>query len=419
MPRFVPAVLLILGLAGPIPGQDWPQWRGPNRDGTTPGAKLPKQWPVKPPEARWKVAIGEGYSGPAVADGRVCIMSREKDGLEVCWCFDAASGKQLWRHSYLAPFKPPDTCAGPGPKSTPTIDRDRVFTVGLGGMFHCFDIRTGKVIWKRDLRDEFWGVVKDPDGDDTWFPPCGVAASPLIDRDQVIFPVGGKKGGTFAGFERDSGKIAWQALEERSSYASPLFAEMAGLRQLVGFTGLRMVGLDAANHQLLWEHPFPALFEQTIVSPVVWKDLVIVGGERKPTRALRVEKSDGKITVKEAWRSTDMQLYMNTPVVFRDHLLGLDARLKRLVCVELATGKTRWMQGGFPEYASLIVAGDRVLVLAVDGTLHVLEANPAKFVREAQWQLSEAGETWSHLALAGGRLYVKDKDHLLCFDLER
>jgi outer membrane protein assembly factor BamB len=290
--------------------------------------------------------------------------------------------------------------------------------IGLGGMLHCFDAAKGDVLWKHDCMKEFWGVEKDKDGDDAWFPSCGSAAAPLVDGNQIIVPVGGKKAGAFTAFDRNSGAIVWKALGERSSYASPVFATIAGSRQLVSFSGLRMVGLDAATHKLLWEYPFPARFEQTVVSPIVWKDHVVIAGEDKPTIALRLEKSDGQWKQSVAWESKDLRGYLSTPVVVKDHLIGHDHRLRKLVCVELASGKTKWAAGKFGKYLSLVVAGDHLLVLDDSGQLLVLEADVEKYRVVRDWQTSEPGQTWSHLAVAGKRLYVKDREHLICFEIK-
>src|SRR5205823_2632221 len=157
------------------------------------------------------------------------------------------------------------------------------------GMFHCFDVQGGKVLWKHDLHKEFWGVAKDQWGDDAYATCCGAAAGPLANGSQVLLPVGGKKAGAVTAFDRVTGKIIWKSpLPDRSSYGSGLLGTLAGRKQLVGFTGLRMVGLDPGGGSLLWEYPFPAKYEQTMLTPVVWKDRVIVGGEEKPTVALEI-----------------------------------------------------------------------------------------------------------------------------------
>jgi len=327
-------------------------------------------------------------------------------------------GKELWRQTYPSTFAPPDPTAGKGPNSTPTVDRDHVYMLGLGGMFHCLDAKSGHILWKHDFAKEYWGVEKDATGDEAWRPPCGASASALVDGSQVIVPVGGKKAGAFTAFDRDTGRILWKALNDRSSYASPMPASLAGTKQIVGFTGKRMVGLDAASHGLLWEFPFTAMFEQTIVTPVIWKDRVIVCGEVKPATALEISSEGGKIAQKEVWKNADLSAYLVTPIVVKDHLIGFDQKSRRLTCISLATGKTTWNSERFGRlFVSLTLAGDQVLALSDSGDLTVIAADPKEFKTLGKWKLSEPGAIWSQMAVVGNRLYIKEKEYLTCYEL--
>ena len=409
---------LLLPLALPVRGDDWAQWRGPMRDGTVLNARLPVKWPKMLPRPIWRRYVGIGYSSPVVASGQAFIQGREMDGKETCLSFDASTGKPLWKQSYPSPYHPPDRTAGKGPNSTPTVDRDRVYMLGLGGMFHCLEAKTGHILWKHDFASEYWGVATDTWGEDAWSPQCGASASALVDGERVILPVGGKKAGAMTAFDRSSGKIIWKALEDRSSYASPLFANLAGSRQLVGFTGTRMVGLDAKDQKLLWEFPFKAMYEQTIISPVIWKDRVIICGETKPTTALDISATGGKISRQVAWQSSDLSAYLVTPIVVKDHLIGFDQRARRLVCIELASGKTTWTSPRMgKQFVSLVVAGEQVLALTDNGELNVVAANPKEYVSRGTLKVAEPGTIWTHLAVVNNRLYIKDKEYLSCHQL--
>jgi outer membrane protein assembly factor BamB len=397
---------------------DWPQWRGPNRDGVAPGITLPAKWPAEPPKERWKAPVGLGYSGAAVAGDRLFIMGRV-DKQERCIAFDADTGKQLWKLEYEEPFAPPDPTAGKGPNSTPTFDRDRVYFLGLGGQLHCLAATNGKVLWKHDCKKEYWGVKVKPIFGDEWFPPCGASASPMMDGDNVLIPIGGAKAGAFTAFNRTTGEIVWKAQEDRSSYASPAIASPGGVKQLVGFTGTRMVGLRYSDRELLWDLPFKTRFEQTIISPIVWKDLVIVAGESKSTIALRIKESGGKVTSETAWTSEDLKCYLTTPVLFQDHLLGYDTRTSRLVCLAMDTGEVAWTSPRVPgKYHSLVLAGGCVFCLNSEGELTVLRATPKEYQEVVKWTLAERG-TWAHLAVANGRLFIKGKENLYCYDLPK
>jgi outer membrane protein assembly factor BamB len=414
-----PSLLLVLLAFGvPAQGADWPQWRGPYRDGTVADARLPSKWPETLPAPKWKAHVGIGYSSPVIANGQVFIMGRDdKAGQEVCFSFDADTGKPLWKQPYASAYAPPDPTAGKGPNSTPTVDRDRVYMLGLGGMFHCLDVKSGRILWKHDLAKEYWGVAKDALGEDAWRPACGATASALVDGDRVILPVGGQKAGAISAFDRKTGKLLWKALDDRSSYASPLLADLAGTRQIVGFTGKRMVGLHAENQKLLWEFPFTAMYEQTIITPVIWKNRVIICGEAKPTTALELTQEGGKITQKTAWQNADLSAYLVTPVVIGDHLLGYDQRGKRLVCLDLASGKTAWTSPRIGRvFASLVVIGKQVLFLSDSGELHVLAADPKDYTPLGHWKVAESGAIWSQLAVVGNRVYIKDKEELACYE---
>ena len=412
----------VLSLLTPIgtraQSQDWPQWRGPLRDGSAPSAKLPQKWPEKLPAAKWRHYVGIGYSSPVVAGGQVYIMGRESNGTEACLALSDATGKEIWKRSYPSAYQPPDPTAGKGPNSTPTIDKDRVYMLGLGGMFHCLEAKSGKVLWKHDLASEYWGVAKDVLGEDAWRPPCGIAASVLVDGDQAIFPVGGKKAGAMTAFDRSTGKITWSALEDRSSYASPLIATVAGVRQIVGFTGTRMVGLDASDRKLLWEFPFKAMYEQTIIAPVIWKDHVVICGEAQPSTALKLTSHGAAISQEVAWRNADLSAYLVAPVVVKDHLVGFDQRTRRLVCIDLASGKTAWNSPRIGKlFVSLVVAGDQILALSDQGELNVIAANTKEYVSVGTFKVAEPGEIWSQLAVVNNRLYIKDKEYLSCYQL--
>ncbi|MFO0796249.1 MAG: PQQ-binding-like beta-propeller repeat protein [Gemmataceae bacterium] len=394
---------------------DWPQWRGPGRDGHAPGYTLPATWPKDAPAPRWKVPAGDGYAGLCVAAGKVFVHDRVGDKERVR-ALDAKTGKELWAIDYAEAFAPPDPTAGKGPGSTPAFDRDRVYTFGLGGVLLALDAATGKQLWRHDCKTEFWGQKKGPLGDDTAFPPCGVCASPLVDGDSVVVNVGGPKAGTFVAFDRVTGKVVWKALEDRSSYASPLLAAPGGVKQLVCFTGTRMVGVKYEDKSLLWGVPFKALYDQTIITPVVWKDRVVIAGEGRPTFAVTVPKSPGE-EPQTAWKTEELKSYMTTPVVFGDHLVGFDHRTTRLVCLSLDKGETAWTSPRIPgKYHSLATAGGAGFCLTSEGELVVFRLRPDEWTELARWTVCGRG-SWSHLAIADGRLYVKDAGFVYCVDL--
>ncbi len=226
-----------------------------------------------------------------------------------------------------------------------------------------------------------------------------------------------EKSGALAAFDRKTGAVLWTVLPERSSYGSPIIVQLAGARQLIGFTVLRLVSLDASTHTQLWDLPFPAFFEQTITTPLVWKDLVIASGEQKPAVGLRVTKTDEKMSTTPAWQNADIKAYMASPVVFGDHLAGFDSASHRLTCLDLATGSAKWTSDRLGGHVCLIAAGDRILAQTSKGKMVMAKAAPKSYQEIGRWKISEIGETRPYPALSAGRLYVKDKENLLCYDL--
>jgi outer membrane protein assembly factor BamB len=393
----------------------WPQWRGPNRDGHAPESALPARLPETLPAPRWKARVGIGYSSPVVAQGRAIVLGRADGKNESCFCFDAATGRLLWKQSWPSAFAPPDPSAGKGPNATALIDENRVIALGLGGMLHCFDLLRGTILWKHDCAAAFWGVEKSPTGD-LWFPICGAAASAMVVGGEIVVPVGGKKAGSFTGFDRRTGALRWKALNDRSSYASPIVTTLGGVEQLVGFTGTRMVGIDRTTHALLWEFSFKALYEQTIVSPVVWKDTVFIGGEARPTTALIVTRSGAKPTTQVAWTSADLSTYLTTPVVVDDRLIGYDVRSRRLVCLDAATGAVRWTGTRTGRlFASLIVAGNDLLFLSDSGELNIVDPRASDYTLKKSYRVAAPETIWSQPALVGQSIYIRDQKELACY----
>ena len=418
MSRFLPILPVALILTLPLRAGDWPQWRGPNRDGHAPTARLPLKWPATAPKPAWKIKIGEGYSGAAIAGGKVFAIARDhRTQTERAFCFDLAIGKQLWTLKYRATFQAPDPTAGRGPNATPTVDGDRVYFFGLAGMLTCVEIASGKILWRHNCLKEYWGVAVTDDGDDAWFPPCGASASPLVDGDTVIVPIGGKKAGAVTGFDRSTGKLLWRALPDPSSYASPLIASPGGVKQIVAFTGTRMVGLRSADRELLWHEPFAARYQQTIISPVVWKDRVVIGGEGKPTLCVKLTRDGDKLKKELAWKNPDLKMYLTTPVVVHDHLIGFDHRTHRLACIAMSTGETVWTSPGFgTRHLSIVAVGNTLLLLTLDGNLIAARVSEKDYEQLAKWKVSEKG-TWAHLSVAGNRLLVKGPEELMCYEL--
>ncbi|MGQ9592471.1 MAG: PQQ-binding-like beta-propeller repeat protein [Planctomycetota bacterium] len=410
-----PSVCLGIACAGLLarPGlsaeeAEWPEWRGPGRGGTAAGASLPAG--LRPNlELVWRKEVGEGYSGPVVSGGKLVVFSREGEE-EVVRGLDAADGRELWKDSYAAPYKPASVAArhGKGPFATPTIARGKVFTVGTSGILSAYDLESGKRLWRHDFRDQFRRT----------HPSWGASNSPLVEGSLVVVGIGAKEEGGLAAFDAETGKLVWLADADGSAYSSPIAADLAGRRQIVALMEHGLLAVEPEGGKLLWKVPFEVQYEQNIFTPIARGDSVILGGWQQPLRAYRVFRKDGGFAVEELWKSEREAFFMNTPVLAGDHLYGLaDRGGGTLVCVSAEDGRTRWSsEGKLGEYASIASAGERILVLTAKGALILLARNPERREELGRASLGE-GAWWAHLALAGGRIYARSKTALTAFRL--
>ena len=385
-------------------GTDWPQWRGPTRNGLI-AAPLPTQWP-EVLERRWEVPIGTGHASPVVSGNRVVVMAREGDQ-EIVRALDVASGKEIWHAAYAAPYtvNPAAGSHGAGPKSTPAIAGGRVFTFGIGGILSAFDLASGKLLWR----------VPAP----AVLPQYGTATSPLVDLaggPSVIAHVGGHDKGALASFDAASGKPRWQWTGDGPGSGSPIIATLGGIRQVIAQTQKFVVGLDAAAGTLLWQMPFTTDFDQNAFTPVVFQDLLIVSGIDWPLTAIRPKLTGGTWIVETVWTNPQASMFMSSPVLIDGTIYGLTQRsLGQLVAIDAATGKTLWnTKGREGENASIL--GDRSWLLAstTNGQLVVARTNPQKYEEMRRYQIAESA-LWAHPAITGRSIVVKAVDKVICW----
>lgn len=399
-------VLIITGLLAADISQDWPQWRGHQRDGLLPGVGAPASWP-KNLSLQWKTPVGGGYSSPVVFGAAVFVHSREGEE-EVVRRIDLSSGKQIWRKSYTAPFKknPYATKMGQGPFSTPLATPDRLYTFGVTANFTAWNAKTGDVIWRKDFSKEL----------DTSKLFTGSAVSPLLEDGAIIVHVGDDRGGRVVAFDTATGAERWSWKGDGPGYASPIVATLAGSRQLITLTDRSIVSLNPADGRLLWTLPFKDEWNENIVTPIVYKDTIIFSGVRKSTFAVRPSSKAPPETV---WTNSDVSFYMSSPVVAGDHLYGLSSKKRgQFVCLDARTGKTVWTtEGRDANQASVQALGDQLVFLTDGGDLVVARRSPAKFEMITRYQVAESA-TWAHPVILNGRIVVKDETHLSSFGID-
>jgi outer membrane protein assembly factor BamB len=378
--------------------QDWNQWRGPHRTGTTTTFKPPTSWPERPKQV-WKVDAGVGHSSPVVRDARVYLFSRVGED-EALTAYDLATGKQLWRQSYAAPYEmnPAARSHGKGPKATPIAHEGRVFTLGIAGTLSAFNAADGRVLWRKDFKEY-----------PATSPAFGTAMSPAVDGNVLIAHVGGNGNGALTAFDVATGAVKWSWKGDGPAYASPIVTELAGVRQVITQSQSNVIGLSRADGRLFWQIPFTTPYEQNIVTPVVSGDVVIYGGLSKPTTAVKVRQDGGKWATEQVWASPDVPMYMSSPVLSGGTLFGHTQRNRgQFFALDVATGRILWTspprQG---ENASLVLAGDLIMATTTDSELLLMRASPSAFEVVKRYTMADS-PVWAHAVPARQGVLIKD-----------
>lgn len=428
---FGPAV--VLGAASPAGAADWPQWRGPQSTGIARDTTFPDPWPAMAPAPLWTAATADGWSSPVVADGRVFVTDRDR-GTERVAAFDANNGKLLWQATNPVDFDPHQVGRrhGNGPKSTPAVSGGKIYTLGIAGWLQCLNAADGGVVWKHVLPAEFADaqplpggqayvngetnvIVPIGEGRGAPVPLFGYTGSPVVDGELLIVPVGGSRGGTITAFDKQSGRVVWQALHENVSYASPIVADLAGLRQVVAMTGPRVVGLDVRDGRLLWSFDYQVQYDESIGTPVVANDLVLVTAVGQPLSAHRVVAEGGQFRVSEAWHNDDLSSYLSSMLAVDGHVYGINDG-GEWHCLRLTDGGTVWRGGSLAYYCTPVLVDKRLLGLGERGELDVVAADPAAYQALARNRLTTEA-TWTSPAVVGNRLYVRSRTKLACFEI--
>jgi outer membrane protein assembly factor BamB len=385
---------LLLGQGSP----DWPQFRGPGRDGIATVFSAPRVWPAQLTR-KWKVDVGEGYATPILVRDRLYAFTRQGEH-EVMQAIDAATGKSLWRTTYAATvtLRPGNRPHGPGPKSTPVFHDGRLFTFGMSGILTAFDAATGKQLWQRP--------------GDAVLPLWNPASSPAVEQGLLIVHVGGDKQGALTAFDAATGSVKWEWPGDGPSYSSPVIADLHGVRQIVTLTQANIVGVAVADGRLLWRRPFPAS-NQNIVMPVVLGDTIVAAGYQKPTSAFRVVRKGDEWAIEDLWENPDVWQFMTNPVMVGDRLFGLSTRNRgEYFLLDTKSGARVWSsmprQG---ENAAIVRAGAVLISLEDDGELMVGRVTGAEFQELKRYTVSDEG-TWAAPVVSGNRIFVKDVSSL-------
>jgi outer membrane protein assembly factor BamB len=386
--------------AGPTPY--WTDFRGPGRDGHYRERAIRTDWPATGLTPLWKQPIGGGYASFVIARGRAfTIEQRGPD--EVVAAYDVPTGRELWTHAWRAVFS--ETLGGDGPRATPTWADGRVFALGGRGELRCFDEATGRVLWRTNILEENGATNLE------W----GMAASPLVVDDTVIVLPGGSNGRSVVAYDRRTGTLAWSALGDQQAYSSPMLVTLAGTRQLLVFSGSRLVGLTPDRGALLWEYPWATQFGVHAGQPLLLGDnrVFLSSGYGTGAAVIEVTSAGGGLAAREVWRNNRMKNQFTSSVLHEGFIYGLDESI--LACLDASTGELKW-KGGRYGYGQVLLASGHLIVLTEDGDLALVRATPERHQEIARFSVL-SGKTWNHPAMADGYLWVRNGSEMAAFDL--
>jgi outer membrane protein assembly factor BamB len=375
---------------------DWPQWRGLARDGVS-SETVSADWPTEGPKVLWRTTVGTGFSSISISEGRAYTMGNTNNE-DTVWCFDAGSGKPLWRHTYAARLDPQWYEGGPG--ATPTVSGGQVFTISKWGDVFCLDAVKGAVVWKRDLRGD--GIKPN-----RW----GFAGSPLVWGELVILNAG--TAGT--ALDRRTGRVAWCNGTNAAGYASPALFASGGRECALVFAAKHLVALEPGNGHELWRQFWETAWDTNNTDPLVHGGRIFISSFSRGCGLFAVREGAPQMI----YTNAVLHNHLSPGVVVGDYLYAFNGEAKQetdLRCLHLPTGELKWSCKD-PAFGSLIRAGDKLLVLSDKGELLLAEASPAEFKPLARSKVL-AGLCWTPPALANGRLYVRNaRGDLRCLEV--
>ncbi|HEU4871648.1 MAG TPA: PQQ-binding-like beta-propeller repeat protein [Pyrinomonadaceae bacterium] len=398
---FVATVLLLSVASAALAqsGGNWPQWRGPNRDGISKETGLLKQWPAEGPPLAWKAnGAGRGYSSFAISNGKLYTMGVRGDR-EFVVAFDVATGKEAWATAHGSAFR---NDRGDGPRGTPTIDGDRVYALGGNGDLSALDARTGKIVWSKNILQEFGG------SNIIW----GISESPLVLGNKLLVNAGGP-GASIVALNKANGSVIWKSQSDKAGYSSAIPVEINGVTQVVFFTGQRAVGLDSKDGRLLWEYERPSNRTANAATPIVRANRIFISSDYGTGGGVVEIKPDNK--AEEIYFTKDMKNHHSSSVLIGDHLYGFSSSI--LTAMKFDTGELAWRDRSVGK-GSLVYADGHLYLLSENGVVGLVEATPAGYKEKGRFRIQQDSlPTWAHPVVAGGTLYLRDQDTIYAYDV--
>ncbi len=406
------AIVLLATCAGMA---QWPQYLGPDRNGTSPETGLLRSWPEAGPKVLWTVPLGAGYGGAAVSEGKVYILDRIGNEKDVLRCLDLNTGKEQWSYQYDAPGR----VQHPGSRSTPTIDHDYVYTCGSFGDVYCLDTNTHQPVWKKNVWKDY---------DESSGPRWAISQNPLIYGDLLILASQTAKAGVVA-YDKLSGQVKWAspALAGRVGYVSPSIVKITGADHVVmisaggrgGPSGV-VVGMDPKTGKTLWTYEgWNCQIPVPNVTEIGDGRLFITGGYQAGSAMIKIEKAGDSFAATEVYKTPDFGTHVHPAILYKGHLYGqctTNETRDGMVCMDL-DGKVKWKTGSSPLFdkGGAILADGLILTLdGKEGILYLIEPDPAGFKPLASAKLLTAPECWGPLALSDGKLLIRDQKQMKC-----
>jgi outer membrane protein assembly factor BamB len=407
----MPMLLCLAILAEPAE-TDWPQFLGPRRDGGSRETCLNLDWKSKKPAVKWKVPLDGGFSSCCVVGDRLVTMTTKK-GRDVVVCLKTVDGSELWSADFAESFVDKQN-QGRGPRATPTYHDGNVYCLGPRGDLLCLALDDGKQAWRVNILQ----AVSAGDHAHLKF-YWGMSASPLVVGELVVTQPGGNKGNSVAAFHKSTGKLAWSLGDDPPGYSSPIAITAAGKTILVAGTGTSFLGIDPDGGKLLWRHPFGD-YHCNCATPLWADDLLFIScAYGVGSAALTIESDGDAHKVRARWTSKALQNHFTTSVIVDGHVYGSHGDFGgfALKCFDLKSGKQRWSQR--LRKSSLLAAEGHLICVTEEGMIHLVEANPERFVAKGELDGLLTQKAWAAPALANRQLYVRDESNLLRIDLSK
>ena len=380
-------------------GGEWPQWRGPNRDGISKETGLLKQWPADGPALVWKATgAGAGYSSLAISNGRLFTMGL-RGGREYVIAFDVATGKEAWATAHGGAFR---NDRGDGPRGTPTVDGANLYALGGNGDLSCLEARTGRVIWTINILKKFGGSN----------PQWGISESPLVIGDKLLVNAGGP-GASIVALSKKDGSLIWKSQSDPAGYSSGMPVQIGDTTQVVFFTEQRALGLDLKDGKFLWGYPRASNDTANVATPVVRGNRVFISSDYGTGAGLVEIKADGK--AQEVYFTKEMRNHHSSSILIGDYLYGFSSGI--LTAMRFDTGEVAWRDRSVGK-GSLVYADGNLYALSENGVVGLIEATPTAYREKGRFRIAQDSlPTWTHPVIAGGRLYLRDQDTIYAYDV--